>query len=471
MIVIRVKLNSEGKHHRFSIKGENAKNLYTELMSHLDELKGIKLGFDLAWEDEEGDSILITRPAELEEALDSLKDGILRLHTVRNSMGDVQSEKPSEFRDIFPEKSNVQESIHGNIICDVCDGIITGIRYKCILCIDYDLCQNCVHAQHGMVRIVDPLNTFVPWGARLKYLKSGYKREFQLAMSLVYRLVQVSQMHVLDRYPCGDELIGNSKKEDYYLRMQEKKEQITEQVAKGLQYLSGIGQTVTTVLANLGIDSTYEIRESDMKSGVVDKDRSTTAPDSQSTPTQPPSHGLLKADEKFDNLKKSEEVYRGGMADVKLKGCRCFVSDVGNWICPTCTDAKGSVQGCPSHEHSHSVLNGNGIDDAEDIQIEPRNNPKEHNEDESDDRSSGSDFEALSYDCLHDSDEKEWSSQEANRSNSVVNPTEISVTIGGRNNMAQCLIDMGFSEDEVFRVVEMHGDDFDKCIEEILLKH
>lgn len=57
------------------------------------------------------------------------------------------------------KKKNAQEvNVHPGIICDACEASpVTGIRYKCAQCPDYDLCAKCeekgVHAEHTFLKI------------------------------------------------------------------------------------------------------------------------------------------------------------------------------------------------------------------------------------------------------------------------------------------------------------------------------
>ncbi|KAI0800737.1 hypothetical protein C8Q74DRAFT_1238467 [Fomes fomentarius] len=55
--------------------------------------------------------------------------------------------------------------VHKNIICDICNQQIVGVRHKCLDCADYDLCEKCIstpesrsrhHAQHQFFAIEKP---------------------------------------------------------------------------------------------------------------------------------------------------------------------------------------------------------------------------------------------------------------------------------------------------------------------------
>lgn len=63
----------------------------------------------------------------------------------------------------MPE-TEADESVHPNVICDVCKKQISGSRFKCLACPNYDLCQECekkdCHPEHPMMKI--PIPGMVP---------------------------------------------------------------------------------------------------------------------------------------------------------------------------------------------------------------------------------------------------------------------------------------------------------------------
>ena len=56
---------------------------------------------------------------------------------------------------------------HPGVVCDSCDKHIFGIRFKCVVCPNYDLCLTCetkgMHKEHEMLRITTPRTPEQNW--------------------------------------------------------------------------------------------------------------------------------------------------------------------------------------------------------------------------------------------------------------------------------------------------------------------
>ena len=88
---------------------------------------------------------------ELMEAIKSITDGVFRVFIVEKRTPNTDSSLPNnEQRDV----------LHPGVTCDGCNGEVRGIRYKCKVCPDYDLCTICkaagMHNEHEMITIERP---------------------------------------------------------------------------------------------------------------------------------------------------------------------------------------------------------------------------------------------------------------------------------------------------------------------------
>merc|ERR1712004_222497 len=68
----------------------------------------------------------------------------------------------------------------GGVICDGCKGQVSGFRYKCMTCFDYDLCETCeikgIHPGHNMMRLATPESAWpVHFINRLNRMQNSYK--------------------------------------------------------------------------------------------------------------------------------------------------------------------------------------------------------------------------------------------------------------------------------------------------------
>ena len=84
----------------------------------------------------------------------------------------IQADTLPRVKDKWP----VEQVLHKNIICDHCNTEVVGIRYKCLQCPDFDLCESCegqgpgLHPEdHSFIKIRKP----VPRGAAASFLKKS----------------------------------------------------------------------------------------------------------------------------------------------------------------------------------------------------------------------------------------------------------------------------------------------------------
>ena len=95
--------------------------------------------------DADNDMVAFSSDDELMEAVRNVNDGILRVFITENP-------------------PPAPGPLHHGVVCDGCEGEIHGIRFKCSVCPDYDLCSVCkttgLHGEHELRAITVPL----PWG-------------------------------------------------------------------------------------------------------------------------------------------------------------------------------------------------------------------------------------------------------------------------------------------------------------------
>ncbi|KAH9381368.1 hypothetical protein HPB48_020746 [Haemaphysalis longicornis] len=122
--------------------------------------------FTLSWKDAEGDQIIMSTDPELVQAVQNMKDGLLRIFV---TVIGVPKPEPEP----LGASGDGSAKVHAGVLCDVCDQEIRGARYKCLQCEDYDLCEVChakkTHEQHDMLKLVNP-------GIRPLWSFPGWKR-------------------------------------------------------------------------------------------------------------------------------------------------------------------------------------------------------------------------------------------------------------------------------------------------------
>ncbi|CAG5134820.1 unnamed protein product [Candidula unifasciata] len=133
----RFPVNTSAGNDFFTTTKEKIRQLYPVLASG---------NFTLYWQDPDGDRVAFSSLEEMREALTHVTDGVLRVYVsgISGQAGPTSDDEP----------------VHPGVRCDACRGRVKGIRYKCCVCPDFDLCQACeskgVHSEHDMYKINRP---------------------------------------------------------------------------------------------------------------------------------------------------------------------------------------------------------------------------------------------------------------------------------------------------------------------------
>ncbi|WAQ99093.1 SQSTM-like protein [Mya arenaria] len=146
------KENVDGEIRRFQIPADVSSSYAYLSKKVADIFPGLRDGhFSLYWKDPDGDQVLFSTDEELMEALGFVTDSLFRVY--------VKPSESSSQRGAGPQ-DDTSEEIHPGVVCDGCESGVCGIRYKCLVCPDYDLCASCeskgVHNEHNMMKITKP---------------------------------------------------------------------------------------------------------------------------------------------------------------------------------------------------------------------------------------------------------------------------------------------------------------------------
>lgn len=138
---------------RFNLATESSKGIYDQLADKISTSFGDLLpsrdSFRTYWQDDENELVGFSSDTELQYAID-LQTAI-RLSKPYDRQHQSQSIGSSSLFKVYVARkkseankdSEEKEPLHFGVVCDSCNGSIVGIRYKCAICPDYDLCSTC----------------------------------------------------------------------------------------------------------------------------------------------------------------------------------------------------------------------------------------------------------------------------------------------------------------------------------------
>ncbi|CAF1355419.1 unnamed protein product [Adineta steineri] len=238
---------------RFVIDISPENDIYQELSTKIASFQSDNQlkDFTLQYIDEENERITFSSNDEFRSAIAFNKDAnTLKVFVTINQTVPQQQE------------NTTNQECHAGVTCDGCNGPITGFRYKCFVCPNYDLCEKCssagIHSEHNMIKITKPGSfphtigpqqnsfhgrrqrrtpPFVPNGQFIEQIQAQIPQWLPNQQNTA--LFRAHMQHHLD-----------SIKANTQTHMQNSK-----------QYLESVGQYLQKTLSPFGIDCEYHVDE------------------------------------------------------------------------------------------------------------------------------------------------------------------------------------------------------------------
>ncbi|XP_057706441.1 sequestosome-1 [Corythoichthys intestinalis] len=135
--------------------------------------------FNLYYKDCEGDLVAFSSDDELKMGVACIKDDVFRVYVKEKK--EQRCDLPAEAFAAPHVHTHAFAGVHPNVTCDGCEGPVAGVRYKCAVCPDYDLCGACrakgIHPEHTLLPIWHPLQMAFPRGKLLKKMRQCGKNQ------------------------------------------------------------------------------------------------------------------------------------------------------------------------------------------------------------------------------------------------------------------------------------------------------
>jgi len=170
--MVVVKIEYEGDIRRITLEEGATYSSLLALVAELFRQSSLPQSWVLKYKDEDGDFVSVTSDREFAEALVSAQKTLLRFYVKAQTKPVVTPIVPTEQKKPAVPSTSTPTSFKPKhaAICDNCDQQIVGIRFKCAICPDYDLCEKCealnsIHRHHSFARIFSPVNTSCCSGA------------------------------------------------------------------------------------------------------------------------------------------------------------------------------------------------------------------------------------------------------------------------------------------------------------------